>query len=266
MKGGNPIENWNALIDELNNGDLEQLKRILDSHNINQQDPSNAGNTPLHLFLNLSGNADREQTMKDIAIIKWMTEMGADVNKKNLKRQTPMALALKRRNYTNVKFLIDLGALPDEPYPFADCPKMTPLGQIATWLSRNDDNNDKWVSIAKILIKRGAEINNIPKDCIHEEGLPQWLVNFAAQWSRGRANARVASIAMQKLYSKNRSLKLNKDTSGMLAKMTWDLRDDEAWQRKDDEETAQLEQVNKKAKVDKKIKAKTAKKQRKTEK
>jgi ankyrin repeat protein len=160
--------------DAVRSGDLEKVKTILQSQAEWLNSPDQNQKTPLHLALEL-GHAD---------IAKYLIEQGADINLKDKDKSAPLHNAAYLGNLEIVDILLKKGAVSlnegnfrgQTPLHFAcerglpevanrlldagadiearDMIGRTPL--MTTGISKN-------ISVAKDLIKRGADINAVVK-------------------------------------------------------------------------------------------------------
>jgi len=122
---------------------------------------------------------------RDLEIVKFLLEKGADISEKSNNRNTPLHLAAKWGNFGIVKFLVEKGA----DINVVNKAGNTPLHIAAKWGN---------IEIVQFLIDKGANINTVNKNS-------KTPLNLAATWALATARKQRPATAYYSLTSSEKT-------------------------------------------------------------
>jgi ankyrin repeat protein len=193
--------------DAAERGDLQQLRRLLTTNNVNDVDVRrNCGKTSLH-WAAMRGHVE---------CVKLCLEMGANVNSRDINEDTalPFACAKLNGNADVARILLDAGA-------FVDCTSIfgrTPLYFAVRY---------NFVNVARLLLDRGAKVSNV-KLGNRIPAIPDWVNAITAS----RSLCRLASICIVGIHKYHRTAVTGNNDINVLkliSKHIWSTRMDDVW-------------------------------------
>ena len=106
-------------------------------------------------IIRINGELLEAATHGNCTLIRNLLSQGADLNAKDSKSRSVLALVCKTPNPDSVKMLLKKGANVNS----ADCCGWTALMHVSTWPPRDSSIEEKKIEIAKSLISEGADVN-----------------------------------------------------------------------------------------------------------
>jgi len=192
--------------------DLVRLKETLHKDNINCLFGID-GDSLLHMLC--------KAKYHNFEILNWMIGLGANVNARNRKDETPLHITALTGDYEKMEILIKAGAKTD----CKDDDGLIPL-QYCTM----PDTSKECI---QLLVRYNPVLNNSELNK-EQVGRPEPILKWIEEAMAARHYARTAAIILIGLKRFNKSLILksnNMDVIRMIARLIWKSRIDPIWQQ-----------------------------------
>ncbi|KAJ6440163.1 cholinesterase [Purpureocillium lavendulum] len=158
-----------ALYDAVEIGNEDLIDLLLEHPQVDAKDVNIYGETTLHSAARITGN---EAVCR--AVIRRFANDGVPIDAKTADGTTALGVAFGCMNLAAVEELLDLGADPNVvPRDVHDC---GPLETILSFQKRNGpEDEQRRLSIVKLLVKNGVNVNRCTGNNFPCDGPPLWL-------------------------------------------------------------------------------------------